>query len=274
MFDVQGSQVAPSNFNLIAFPLSKSFDEGIGTDVVNFNDLDRCNYITSSFDNSTNTLWNLAGGFASGSFGTEKLDVIDSGMFGSTFTSLISTQSFKTGRENLKLDVTKFVSGSMCGFLDNYGFLIAYSGSEETDTKSRFVKRFASRHTKNPYIRPRLRIEWDSSIIDYHNMTEFNNLSHLYLWNYHNNIPKNLVSGSNRTELKGANCLKLKIDFQTLLRGNGVFKYFFSFLFYMRYFIIIVAWIVMKEYQCFYVCFISNINSFSIGTVSPAFKFF
>ena len=40
MFDIMGGQVTPTNFNLILFPLSQSFDEGVGRDVISFSDLD------------------------------------------------------------------------------------------------------------------------------------------------------------------------------------------------------------------------------------------
>ncbi len=49
LHDVYGGQTTPSNFNLIVFPLSRSFDEGIGRDVASFGDLDACNFITSSY---------------------------------------------------------------------------------------------------------------------------------------------------------------------------------------------------------------------------------
>ena len=36
LFDVYGGQTTPSNFKLIMFPLSRSFDEGVGLNVVDF----------------------------------------------------------------------------------------------------------------------------------------------------------------------------------------------------------------------------------------------
>ena len=38
--DVYGGQTTPSNFKIAVFPLSRSFDEGIGRDVVNFSHID------------------------------------------------------------------------------------------------------------------------------------------------------------------------------------------------------------------------------------------
>ena len=66
MFDVMGGQTLPSNFKLILFPLSKSFDEGIGKDVVKFQDLDAANFITSSISGDTAVTWNITGANAQG----------------------------------------------------------------------------------------------------------------------------------------------------------------------------------------------------------------
>ena len=40
LHDVYGGQTTPSNFKIIVFPLSRSFDEGIGRDVATFEDID------------------------------------------------------------------------------------------------------------------------------------------------------------------------------------------------------------------------------------------
>ena len=42
LHDVYGGQTTPSNFKLAVFPLSKSFDEGIGRDIIRFSDLRFC----------------------------------------------------------------------------------------------------------------------------------------------------------------------------------------------------------------------------------------
>lgn len=50
--------------------------------------------------------------------------------------------------------------------LDNYGFRISFSEMEEQDGKTYFLKRFASRHALNQYLRPRLCISWNDSFRD------------------------------------------------------------------------------------------------------------
>ena len=51
--DVYGGQPTPTNFKLIVFPLSRSFDEGVGRDVAGFRDIDVCNFLTASVSNGT-----------------------------------------------------------------------------------------------------------------------------------------------------------------------------------------------------------------------------
>ena len=82
---------------------------------------------------------------------------------GSGVVDFGATQYFDEGTEDLVLDVTKIVSATLTNQISNHGFRIAFSGSEETDSKTRFVKRFGSRHARNEYIRPKLLIEYDGT---------------------------------------------------------------------------------------------------------------
>lgn len=210
LHDVQGNQVAPSNFNVMLMPLSQSFDEGSGKDVSGLGYLDRANWVTASYTN-TNVLWNSTGAFASGGLGASDIDVIESGSIGGSITYLLASQAFPVGNEDLILDITTIASASMVGILPNHGFLIAYSGSQEIDLKSRFVKRFASRHTRNPYIRPKLIVEYNDSIQDENQNFEFNITGSLFLENKSRGNKANILSGSANTEIVGNNCLLLKL---------------------------------------------------------------
>lgn len=365
LFDVYGGQTTPNNFKIIAFPLSKSFDEGNGYDIVNFSDLDATNFITASFPgtaspsaatasltvasagsangmaekefititsfnsitkkyvivDSANTsvstgdilaldsdtggstagsgnigaiavainlssatqndfivalksaienanghsgnitvsavsggaitltqastgysgnvsmssdisqitidqfaggtggpqLWTLPGAMQSGSLfdSIKNIDVFVSGVIpgeGDTALNLSSEQYFKEGTENLNLDVTKFVSASSQGIIPNNGFVIAFSGSYETDQKTYFVKRFASRDASNKALRPQLTIQFDDSIQDNHSNFEFDLTGSLYLNNIHRGSFSNIKSGLAAAEVTGANCMILKIQ--------------------------------------------------------------
>lgn len=210
LYDVQGNQVAPAGFNLMVMPLSQSFDEGAGKDISTLSYLDRANWVTASYTTDNNT-WNTAGAFASGTLNASNIDVIEDGSIGGSSTYLLASQAFPLGNENLSVDITTIASASMVGIIPNHGFLIAYSGSQEIDLKSRFVKRFASRHTRNPYIRPRIIVEYNDSSQDDSNNFEFNITGSLFLENKSRGSKANILSGSANTEVAGNNCLLLKL---------------------------------------------------------------
>jgi len=198
MFDIMGGQVTPTNFNLMLFPLSQSFDEGVGRDVISFNDLDACNFVTASYDNGTNVLWNLSGANEQGTLDDTDIDVIVSGNLndGDGNQGLGVTQNFINGSENLVMDVTKIVSATVADVLPDHGFRLSYTGSEEEDSKTRFVKRFASRHVSNPNLRPRIVVSFDDHRTDDHQSFYFDLTGSLFLENYHLGAAANILSGA------------------------------------------------------------------------------
>jgi len=223
LHDIYGGQTTPNNFKLILFPLSQSFDEGRGMNVVTYSDLDATNYITASYQNGTVFAWNNPGAQASGSLRQENIDIITSGTLDNSVgaISLSSEQFFTEGTEDLDLDVTTIVSGTVAGLIPDHGFLISYSGSYEKDNRSYFVKRFASRNVSVSALRPKMIINFDDSILDNHSNMIFNVTSSLYLNNYHQGVSSNILSGASATPLTGENCLAVKIE-------SGSFKKIFN----------------------------------------------
>jgi len=210
--DVYAGQTTPSNFTLIVYPLSKSFDEGIGKDVVRFEDLDVCNYITASVI-TTPVTWSSPGAAAMGLLGSNNIDIISSGNLndGLGIVNLFVTQSFPTGTEDLEVDITKIISGTLAGLIPDCGFRISYIESQETDTKTRFVKRFASRNTTNTSKRPKLIVTYKDTISDDHELLYFDISGSIFLNNYHRGYPANILSGTSATQVTGDNCLVLKL---------------------------------------------------------------
>ena len=216
LFDVYGGQTTPKNFDAILYPLSKSFSEGVGMDVVNFSDIDATNFITASIVAGAPVPWNQPGAMASGSLGSPNIDIITSGTLsvpgGSSTLSLSPTQFFETGEEDLLIDVTTIASGTASGQIPNHGFLIALSGSYETDENSYFVKRFASRNVQVASLRPQLIVKYDDCQTDRHSDFIFNVSSSLYLRNYHHGNLANIVTNTAGGTLTGANCMILKLE--------------------------------------------------------------
>ena len=153
MFDTFGGQTTPSNFTLQLFPLAKEFTEGMGRDVESFDDLDVCNYTISSYNSSGpgNILWDTEGADA------DVDDVLKTGYPG-------MTQDFAQGTEDLVIDVTDVISDMIDETISNYGFRLSFIAAEETDSKTRFVKRFVSRHSTDKNKTPRLIIKYKDAI--------------------------------------------------------------------------------------------------------------
>ena len=158
MYDVFGGQTTPSNFSLLVVPLAVAFDEGGGRDVESFNDLDTCNFVTASYSDGTTTEWGTHTTITP-TTGDDYLifnivseaDILDIATYG-------ATQEFETGQEDLSVDVTAAVTAMLTasGSITNHGFRISFISDEEKDDKTRFVKRFVSRHSNDKNKTPRL----------------------------------------------------------------------------------------------------------------------
>ncbi len=207
LFDVFGGQPTPANFNISVFPLSRSFDEGLGRDIVYYADHDVCNFLTGS---RTQGPWLLSGcAFGGGMPGL--VDYVTASINISSGLSLESTQLFETGEEDLEIDVTLIVSATLANLLPDEGFRIAFDNLHETDQRSYFVKRFASRTAFNEDKHPRLIVKYDDSIQDDSQQLTLDSQSNLFLYNYSRQTLSNLTSGSTLTQITGSNSLILKL---------------------------------------------------------------
>lgn len=212
LFDVRSGHATPSDFTVIAHPLAKSFTEGIGRDISRFEDLSVVNFLTASIVNGTAIPWFASGANHEGAVGSNDIDIVGSGSLTSdpsNISFLYGKQHFTTGDEDLVIDVTDAVSGTLANQINDYGFRISFSGSDETDLKSRFVKRFASRHSSNPLLHPRLELSFPDYIIDDRENFFFDVTGSLFLENSRKSSLSNLIfEGS---EIEGDNSLKLKL---------------------------------------------------------------
>jgi hypothetical protein len=224
LFDVSTGHSVPERFYLSAIPLTKKFDEGNGRDVVKFLDLDIANFLTASVDEDTGNaiIWTVPGANYIGHITDVEIDGVDYITVDGSEINLVGKQFFKTGIEDLNIDVTSAISGALSNMIDDHGFVIAFSGSYQTDNKSRFVKRFVSRHSVNPQLRPRLEISYNDSIFDDRENSYVDSDNNLFLSNIVKGKFKNFISGSNNEEISGENCIKL------ILSHNEFNKEFFG----------------------------------------------
>jgi hypothetical protein len=208
MSDVYGGQTIPSNFTIEAFPLSRSFDEGIGSDVVYFNDIDASNFVTSSFSGAPE-LWSQEGAEKGGLLGSSNIDYITSGNLGDGIINISSKQTFSDGTEDLSLDVTTIVSATLAGQVPDHGFRLAFTSSQESDEYTYFVKRFASRHTHEDNLKPRLVVYYDDTVQSNESDLFFDLSGSLFLYNKNRVGLSNIFSSS--AEISGNNSLILKL---------------------------------------------------------------
>lgn len=198
LHDVYGGQTTPNNFSLVIQPLSRSFSEGLGSDVVYYTDYDVANYISSSNRES----WSQPGASHGDILGTN-CDFFE-------LPELNSEQLFKTGEEDLNVDVTKIISGVLVGQIPDEGFRISFKRSQEEDEYTYFVKRFASRHSYDHSLQPQLRVRFNDSIQDDRLNLTFDTHKNVFFYNIEDGELKNFFSGS--TEIVGQECLKLTLE--------------------------------------------------------------
>lgn len=189
MFDAKHSDTVPSDFNLIAFPISCSWTEGVGLDTKKFKDTGAVNWLSSS----EGTYWDASGA-------TGSSDIL---------SSYYATQSFSIGTEDLSVNVTTICSMSLTNQIPDEGFLISLSGSEETDAETRYKKSFFSRHSAFFNTRPRLEVYYDDSIQDHRKNFIFDKDRSLYLYNIIDGEFADIFSGT--TELSGLHDIEVKI---------------------------------------------------------------
>lgn len=205
LFDVFGGQTTPRDFVVTIHPLSRSFDEGLGRDVVFYADYDVSNFLTGSRAQGP---WIMSGAGAGGALGSN-VDYLTSAVINNVTSSLEITQHFITGEEDLYVDVTQLVSATLAGLIPDEGFRVSLTSSLESDTRSYFVKRFASRTAYNEDKRPRLLFGFNDSIQDDTNNLQLDSSGSLFLHNYAQGTATNLLSGS--SPITGSNSLLLNL---------------------------------------------------------------
>ena len=191
MFNARTPFTLPQGFNLVIAPVSRSWVEGTGLDMDDYQDLGVSNWISSS----TGSPWLSVGG----DYRT-----------GSNYNV-----SFPQGYEDINLDITdvveKWISGTDAAYANNYGFGIRLTASQEgyysSSTglnngslihnpqgarESYYTKKFFARSTEFFFKKPMIEARWDSRISDdrenfYYSSSlapAADNLNTFYLYNY------------------------------------------------------------------------------------------
>lgn len=190
MYDVQGTQVAPADYTLELWGLTKAWDEGLGDNVVTFGDKMPASWSTASIAGGA---WSATGGDIDASWDAADDSADDD------LQTYIASQVFTTGEENLEMDVTTWVkalwSSGNTNVQTNYGWILKFTAAQETNAYSYFVKRFATRHSRNPFLRPKLVATWEDYFLDDRLDFEANQSNNLFIRNYVQGTPSD-VSGT------------------------------------------------------------------------------
>ena len=146
LYEAEGNAEIQGDYTLAFQPISQSWTEGTGK----FGDRPK-NTNGCSWENRSNptggseVLWANAG--------VTVLNVSS------------STQTFSNQSPDVEADVTDMVNMWINSQEENYGMLVSFSGSQETDTTTFGHLKFFSKNTHTIF-QPRLEVRWDDSSFD------------------------------------------------------------------------------------------------------------
>jgi len=165
MKDVTSGISKPKDYTLEVLPLTKEFNEGLGRDVYNLQDIDTANFILANYNGQTNQkfYWETSGsiGLIEKSGSNTETDVVTH-WNGTDFKQC--NQTFKNS-EDLEIDITNIYKSfwkQNDALIDN-GLVVQFSSQSLYDDETYFAKRFASSNVRNRSLKPSLNIMIDDS---------------------------------------------------------------------------------------------------------------
>jgi len=195
MFNARHPFTVPKEYTLVVNPVSQSWQEGYGLDVDSYIDTGYSNWIVALSASAGTSSWSAEGGsYMTGTIGTSN----------EVYTY---KQTFKTGIEDLELDVSNTVEDWIAGAAPsklpgNFGFGVFLTSSQEdgSEKRSYYNKKFYARGTEYYFKRPVIEARWEDFKTD--DRADFylssslapasDNLNNLYLYNYIKGAPKNI----------------------------------------------------------------------------------
>lgn len=141
MFEAQGNSDLSSTYKIAIQPISQSWTEGVGKLEDNPKTTNGC-----SWENRSKPVGGSAVSWAN--------------VGGSVYPVSHSVQSFSNQTPDVEVEVTNMVNMWLKSQEENYGMLIRFSGSQETDSVTSGRLNFFSRDTGTIYA-PRLEARWD-----------------------------------------------------------------------------------------------------------------
>lgn len=101
---------------------------------------------------------------------------------GGDYSSVILTQSFDDGFEDLEVDITSIVNSWLTGGVENHGLIVKFTDFYETGSNDLYIKKFYSRHSRVPFRQPSVFCYSDTSRYDDRKNVKFNISASLYYY--------------------------------------------------------------------------------------------
>lgn len=159
MFDMLHSDSTPTSYDLFAYPLSKSWDEGTGVELGSL-DVGYASWVSAS----SVTGWTVTGS-----------DYLN---------TLSASQHFDRGSENLEVDITTIVNAWLTGGLQNNGLVLKMGDTEETNSTDYYIKQFYGRESKFVEKIPYIEARYSNVLKDNRKNFAFNQTNNLYIYNF------------------------------------------------------------------------------------------
>ena len=157
LWETKGTSGLSETYKIAAYPVSESWDEGIGKESDEPKTTDGVSWKNRKYPAGGAEIgWNLesllwTSGVATSSAGASYIagDEV--------------TQSFSAESPDINMDITSIAKKWFSGVNNNYGFLLRLSGSRETSTGSFEDLKFFSRQTNTIYS-PKIELKWDDHL--------------------------------------------------------------------------------------------------------------
>ena len=175
LYETEGTSGLSEEYTISAYPLSQSWDEGIGKESDVPKTTEGCSWAFSKNNKGVEVKWNAYSSSISSSV-DEGGDTINTT---STFTSSFvdgdqisegsfieddeATQVFSSESPDLNMDITTIANKWFGGVNENYGLMLRLSGSRETSSTSFEDLKFFSRQTNTIYS-PKIELKWDDHL--------------------------------------------------------------------------------------------------------------
>ena len=144
LYETEGTSGLSEDYTIAAYPLSESWDEGIGKESDVPKTTEGCSWkYRQNYDGASEIEWvDVGGTYIAG-------DEV--------------TQSFSSESPDINMDITTMAKKWFSGENNNYGLLVRLSGSRETSSGSFEDLKFFSRQTNTIYS-PKIELKWDDHL--------------------------------------------------------------------------------------------------------------